>query len=71
MNKKILLSTLLISTVSLSACGIKKEQPKNPEDIIKTTQTNVIKSFKDTVLAKQKVKYNSNINLDISSPFGS
>lgn len=66
MKKKIWLSLLLISSLSLWACWLKKEKP---EEVIKTTQINVINNMISTVVAKKDVDANWKLKLNLSSPF--
>jgi hypothetical protein len=57
MKKKIIASILLLSSLSLGACGVKNiVKTETPEDVIKDLQVNLVDSFKSTVLSKQNAQ---------------
>ena len=68
MNKKILISWILITTTILSSCWIKTNT--NPEENIKTLQTNVINNILTKAITKKNVKFDWAINIDANTPFG-
>ncbi len=69
MNKKILISWILITTTILSSCWLKTSQA-NPEKNIKTTQTNVINNILTKVIAQKNVKFNWSLNINANTPLG-
>ena len=68
MNKKILISWILLTTTILSSCGLKNNT--NPEQNIKDLQSNVINKILTKVIAKKHVKFNWFININANTPFG-
>jgi len=69
MTKKLITSVLLISSLALTACGIKNiVKTETPEQVIKDLQVNLVDSFKETALSKQNAEWTSNINIDVKTP---
>ncbi len=68
MNKKLLISWILITTTILSSCWIKTST--NPEENIKTLQTNVINNILTKVVTKKNVKFDWFLNVNANTPFG-
>jgi hypothetical protein len=68
MRQKLFILISSLSIVTLSACSLNPVKKESPEEMIKNTQTNVIKAFKSTAIAKQNVDFQANIDASLSTP---
>lgn len=66
--KKIILWTMLLSSVLLASCSLTQQKKQTPEDLIKQTQTSFIKSMEDNVFAQKQAKFDGSLKLDVKSP---
>ena len=73
MNRKIIAWVLFTSTIVLASCGMKDVtnlwKKETPTDVIKELQTNLVDSIDSTVMWKSKLKWNSNLDINVVSPY--
>jgi len=68
--KKIVLWTMMISSIFLASCSLTSKKTTNPEEIIKNTQTSFIDNMKNNVFSKTQADFNGSLKVNANSPLG-
>lgn len=64
--KKIIIWTILCSSIVLTSCGVKQD-PKDPEVILKQTQSNLIENSQKSALSKKEAEFDWNLKFNVET----
>jgi len=64
MGKRVIITSLFMTTIILSSCG----KSSSPEENIKTTQINVINKMLTKVITKKNIQFTWNVNVNANTP---